>query len=94
AAGFYRADDEDGATVIEELRADGTFVFTDPDGILIVEGTYVQNSPELLCFTASAEDAVEDCWNDSIDENGVWRSVNQETGIRSVITRIDPPKAD
>ncbi|MEO0464274.1 MAG: hypothetical protein AAF127_14175 [Pseudomonadota bacterium] len=91
--GWYQAVDDEALVVIEELRADGTFSFVDAQGNLMVEGSYHQKTPELLCFTADA-DGVERCFEDTIDEDGVWRSKEIDTGIGSVITRIDPPEAE
>lgn len=89
AEGFYRAVDETGFVLIEELRNDGTYVFTDADGKLIEEGTYVQKTPQLPCFTPKAEGAVEKCHLDEIGEDGVWRTTDPDTGIVSVIERIE-----
>lgn len=89
AEGFYRAVDETGLVLIEELRSDGTYVFTDADGELIEEGTYVQKTPQLPCFTPKAERAVEKCYMDEVGEDGVWRTTDPDTGIVSVIERIE-----
>ncbi len=89
-AGFYRAVDETGFVLIEELREDGTYLFADADGNLIEEGTYVQKTPQLPCFTSNADGAIEKCYLDEIGEDGIWRTTDPDTGVVSVIERMDP----
>lgn len=91
AEGLYRAVDETGFVVIEELREDGTYSFTDSEGNSIEEGTYVQKTPQLPCFTPEAERAVEKCYLDEIGEDGIWRTTDPDTGVVSVIERIEQP---
>ena len=87
--GRYRAVDETGAVLIEELRPDGTYTFTDEEGTVLEEGDYVQKSSAELCFTALTEGAVEKCYAEEIGEDGVWRTTDPETGAVAVIERID-----
>lgn len=91
AEGFYRAVDETGFFLIEELREDGTYLFTDADGNTIEQGTYVQKKPQLPCFTPQGEGAVEKCYLDDMGEDGVWRTTDPDTGVVSVIERIEQP---
>ncbi|MEM6584923.1 MAG: hypothetical protein AAF692_04145 [Pseudomonadota bacterium] len=93
AEGFYRAVDETGFVLIEELREDGTYLFTDADGNFIEEGTYVQKTPQLPCFTPNAREAVEKCYFDEIGADGIWRTTDPDTGVVSVIERIEPEQA-
>lgn len=89
-AGMYRATGEDGSILIEELREDGTYVFSDEAGAVIEEGVYIQKSPTNICFTADTQDAEENCYADAMGDDGVWRTTDPNTGIVSVIERIDP----
>lgn len=91
APGRYRAVDETGFVLIEELREDGTYLFTDGDGNLVEEGTYVQKTPQLPCFTPNTDRAVEKCYNDELGEDGVWRTTDPDTGVVAVIERVDQP---
>ena len=91
AEGFYRAVDETGFVLIEELREDGAYLFTDADGNTIEEGTYVQKTPQLPCFTPNGEGAVEKCYIDEMGEDGIWRTTDPDTGVVSVIERIEQP---
>ncbi|MEM1050654.1 MAG: hypothetical protein AAGI28_01030 [Pseudomonadota bacterium] len=87
--GRYRATDEDGLVLIEELRRDGSYSFSDKDGVVIEEGRYTQKSQAELCFTASAEGAAEKCYQEEFGQDGVWRSTDPETNAVAVIERID-----
>jgi len=86
--GLFRATDEAGEILIEELRSDGTYVFLGEDGAIIEEGSYEQKSQEELCFTAGAEGASEKCYSESVDEDGVWRSADPETNAVFIIERM------
>ena len=86
--GLYRAVDETGLVLIEELNADGTYVFKDEANAVLEEGTYIQKSPAELCFTANSEGASEKCYDEAIGDDGVWRSTDRETGVAAVIERI------
>lgn len=89
SAGRYRATDEAGAILIEELRPDGTYAFSTEDGEIIEEGTYEQKSQDELCFTASAPGAPEMCYAETLGEDGIWRSVEPETDAVFVIERLE-----
>lgn len=91
APGRYRAVDETGFILIEELREDGTYLFTDANGNSIEEGTYVQKTPQLPCLTPKGEGAAEKCYLDEMGEDGVWRTTDPDTGVVAVIERIEQP---
>ncbi len=89
AVGRYRAVSEvSGLVLIEDLRADGTYTFSDEDGNVLEEGVYEQSTPELPCFTANMPGAVQKCYEDTLGEDGVWRTIDPDTGEVSVIERI------
>ena len=88
-AGMYRAVGDDGSVLIEDLREDGTYTFSDEEGAVIEEGAYIQKSPTIICFTANTQGAVEICYADAIGDDGVWRTTDPNTGVVSVIERID-----
>ncbi|MEM7703422.1 MAG: hypothetical protein AAF251_15900 [Pseudomonadota bacterium] len=88
-AGMYRAMGDDGSVLIEDLREDGTYAFSDEEGAVIEEGTYIQKSPNDICFTADAQGAEEICYADAIGDDGVWRTTDPNTGVVSVVERID-----
>lgn len=88
-AGMYRAVGEDGSVLIEELREDGTYAFSDENGAVIEKGAYIQKSSTNICFTADTQDAKQICYADAMGDDGVWRTTDPNTGLVSVIERID-----
>lgn len=85
--GNFRVTRADGTVMMEEVRADGTWTATAPDGT-VTNGTWVQKPGE-YCTTGDAEDAEEECFAETIDENGVWVSTDPSDGSISTVERLD-----
>lgn len=83
ATGTYKVTTADGEVVMEEVRADGTYVAT-IDGEVVETGSWVQKSPEQYCYTTDEEGATEQCNAEAIDANGVWTSTDPEGNVATV----------
>ena len=76
AHGNFKVTLADGTVIMDEVRADGTYTATMPDGTT-ESGTWVQKPGE-YCSTPDTEGATERCSAESIDENGVWIAVSSD----------------
>ena len=85
SVGTYRITDEDGSVSTYDARADGTVVSTNADGTEET-GTWRQESPEMWCDTL---DGQETCYDEAVDENGVWTSTNRSDQTLSTLERIE-----
>ena len=56
--GNYRITTSEGEVIMEDVRADGTYVAT-VDGEIVETGRWDQKSPEQYCYTKDEEGAVE-----------------------------------
>lgn len=88
AVGKWKITRPDGTSFNSETRADGTWVDTMADGTTRT-GKWVQKSPELFCSTPDEEGAVETCYEEKVDENGVYTSKDPNTGEVSVVERLE-----
>jgi hypothetical protein len=87
SVGMFRVTTAEGEVVMEELKADGTYVDT-VDGKVVETGRWNQKSPEQFCFTKDEEGATEKCNTEGVDANGVWTSTNAE-GKTATVERIE-----
>jgi hypothetical protein len=83
AVGNYRVTTADGEVLMEEVRADGTYVAT-IDGEVVETGVWEQKSPEEYCYTKDEEGATQQCNIEGIDEQGVWTSRDPEGKVATV----------
>lgn len=81
--GNYRITTSDGEVIMEELRADGTYIAT-IEGEVVETGTWEQKSPEQYCYTKDEDGAEQVCNTEAIDENGVWTSRDLEGNVARV----------
>ncbi|WP_336985919.1 hypothetical protein [Altererythrobacter aquiaggeris] len=88
STGTYKITRADGTVIMEEIRADGTWTGTS-EGEEPTTGTWEQKSPELFCSTDDEAGAVQKCYTESIDENGVWTSVDPDGGEVSTVERVE-----
>jgi hypothetical protein len=86
--GKFKITEADGTVIMEEDKADGTYVDTDASGKVVETGTWVQKSPEHFCFTKNAPDAKEQCTTEAIDAKGVW-TAKGESGKTSTVERVE-----
>lgn len=87
STGTYRVTDADGTIVMEEVKADGTYVSTQ-GGEVIQTGTWAQKAPETYCYTEAKEGAEQICHTEQVDESGVWTSVSPE-GETATVERVE-----
>lgn len=87
-AGTYRVTNAEGATSTEVLLEDGTFTSTAADGTETT-GTWEQKTPAIFCVTMNEEGAEQACYDEAVDEDGVWTSTNPEDGATSIVERIE-----
>lgn len=85
--GMFKVTEEDGTVVMVDVKEDGTYEVKGEDGAVIDTGTWVQKSPAVYCETSSTEGATERCYDESVDENGVYKSVNPE-GKTATVERV------
>jgi hypothetical protein len=87
SVGTFKVTTSDGTVVMEEVKADGTYVDT-VDGKVVETGKWNQKSPEQYCFTKDEEGATEKCNTEGVDAKGVWTSTNAE-GKTSTVVRVE-----
>ncbi len=83
AIGNYKVTTSEGEVIMEEVRADGTYVGT-ANGEVVETGRWEQKSPEQYCYTNDEEGAVKQCNTEEVDENGVWTSRDPEGNVSTV----------
>ena len=86
--GVYKVTQPDGTVITVDVKEDGTFAATDADGNVIDSGKWEQKSPEQYCETSDAEGSTQVCYEEKIDENGVYVSKNPNTGDVSTVERV------
>ena len=80
--GMYRITAEDGSILMEDLKADGTFVETTEAGEVTQTGRWVQKSPEQFCTTIDEQYVSEEspggeqCHTEAVDADGTCTSTN------------------
>lgn len=85
--GTYEVTNSAGDVTTEVLNEDGTYMSTYADGT-VETGNWEQRSPAEFC--AQAESAEEmTCFAESVDENGVWSSIDPNDGEVSTVVRVD-----
>lgn len=86
--GKYKVTRADGSVIMEDLRADGTFVSTMADG-KTETGKWEQKGPNLYCATEDKEGAKQLCFDEKVDDKGVYTSKHPETGEVSTVVRVE-----
>jgi hypothetical protein len=82
SVGTYKITSAKGEVLIEEVKADGTYVQT-KDGKVVETGKWEQKSPALYCTTKDEKDAVQRC-NEEKVENGVYTSKSPDGEVGTV----------
>lgn len=85
SVGKYKVNTADGKVIVEEVKADGTYVDT-ADGKVVETGRWEQKSPAVYCYTSDKKGSAQVC-NDEKVENGVYTSRNPE-GKTSTVVRL------
>ena len=86
STGTFKVTTADGKVIMEEVKADGTYVDTQ-DGKVTETGKWVQKSPETFCTTKEEAGAKERCGTEKVDDKGVWTSVNPD-GKTATVVRV------
>ncbi len=82
SVGKFKVTTSDGKVMIEEVKADGTYVQT-IEGKVAETGKWEQRSPGSYCVTKDEAGATQKC-NDESVENGVWTSKDAEGKVATV----------
>ena len=72
-----------------DVKPDGTFSVTGPDGKVVETGKWEQKSPESYCETPDKEGAKQKCYEEKVDEKGIYTSKNPETGEVATVVRVE-----
>ena len=86
--GTFKVTDADGKVSMEVLNADGTYTST-TEGEEPKTGKWEQKSPNSYCATPDEEGAVQKCYTETVDANGVWTSVDPDDGKSSTVERVE-----
>ena len=87
SVGKFRITRADGTVMTDDVRADGTYVTTLADG-KTETGKWEQKGPNLYCGTEDKEGAKQKCYEEKVDEKGVYTSRDPETGEVSTVVRL------
>ena len=87
SVGKYQVTRADGTVMTDDVRADGTYVTTMADGTTET-GKWEQKGPNLYCGTEDKEGAKQKCYEEKVDEKGVYTSKDPETGEVSTVVRL------
>jgi hypothetical protein len=88
SAGKYEVTRADGSKMVDEVKADGTFVTTGADGKVIDTGKWEQKSRAQYCATSDKAGSKQVCYDEKVDDKGVYTSKNPETGEVSTVVRV------
>ena len=72
-----------------EVKPDGTYSVTDADGKVMETGKWEQKSQEQYCETSDKEGAKQKCYEEKVDDKGVYTSKDPETGDVSTVVRVE-----
>jgi len=86
--GVFKVTRADGTVFTDALSEDGTYLSTNADGTTET-GRWEQKSPELFCATPDTEGAKQKCYEEQVDDKGVYTSKDPETGEVSVVERVE-----
>ena len=86
STGTFMVTNAAGEVSTEVLSADGTYTSTEADGT-VSTGVWEQRSPNEFCTQPSDEEVMK-CYTETIDEAGVWTSVDPDDGEVSIIERV------
>lgn len=72
-----------------DVKPDGTFSVTGSDGKVVETGKWEQKSPEEYCETPDKEGAKQKCFEEKVDDKGVYTSKDPETGEVATVVRVE-----
>ena len=85
--GKYQVTRADGTVMTDDVRADGTYVTTMADGTTET-GKWEQKGPNLYCGTQDKQGAKQKCYEEKVDDKGIYTSKDPETGEVSMVVRL------
>ncbi len=85
--GTFKITNAEGAVLTEVINEDGTFTSTDEAGETTT-GTWAQKPGE-FCTTVDAEGAEEQCFAETVNDEGQWTSVDPDDGEVSIVERVE-----
>lgn len=86
--GTFKITRADGTIFTDEVRPDGTYLTTMPDG-KTETGRWEQKNPSTFCVTEDKEGAKQKCYQEQVDDKGVYTSKDPETGDVSTVVRVE-----
>lgn len=86
STGTFTVTNAAGEVSTEVISADGTYTSTEADGT-VSTGMWEQRSPNEFCTQPSDQEVMK-CYAESLNEDGVWNSVDPDDGEVSVIERV------
>lgn len=89
STGTFKVTLQDGSEITAEVKLDGTYSVTDASGAVTDTGKWEQKSPELYCETSDKEGSTQVCYEEKVDENGVYTSKNPNTGEVATVVRVE-----
>ena len=87
--GKFTVTHKDGKVHTAEVKPDGTYSVTDADGKVMETGKWEQKSQEQYCETSDKEGAKQKCYEEKVDDKGVYTSKDPETGDVSTVVRVE-----
>ncbi len=85
-AGTYEITSADGEVMTQVVNADGTFTNTNAEGD-VATGTWTLDRPDNWCSKLDTEETT-NCFKETVDEAGVWNSVNvNDPADSSIVVR-------
>lgn len=84
SVGKFKVTTADGKVMMEDVKADGTYVQTDDAGKVVETGKWEQKAPETYCYTPDKEGAVQKCNAEGVDAAGKWTSKDPEGNVATV----------
>lgn len=88
STGKFEVTSANGEKFNAEVKPDGTFAITAPDGKVTDTGKWVQKSPEQYCETSDKPGSKEVCYEEKMVD-GVYTSKNPVTGETATVVRIE-----
>jgi hypothetical protein len=85
--GKFQVTRANGDVMTDDVRPDGTYVTTMADG-KTETGKWEQKGPNVYCATPDKEGAVQKCYEEQVDDKGVYTSKDPETGEVSTVVRL------
>lgn len=89
STGKFQVTRADGSVITAEVLADGTYKVTDAAGKVTETGKWEQKSPENYCETPDTADAKQKCYQEKVDDKGVYTSTDPDTGEVSTVVRLE-----